>query len=273
MFRMETIDDDHNDGTQAIERAITLLKVVATRERFGWGLTELATASGLKKATTHRIMARLERERLVHRRAGSERYFLGSMIGELSLSLLGFHAFADAAAASAMELSRRLGLVVILSLRSGDHFVVLSRVSTSRLKGELNEVGARRPLISTAGGNAIVVMLEDAEQRKVVEANRAQLALRGRDSTSDYLAMWERSRTLGYGSNLGDIAPGVHAVAVAAMDRARRPFASITLAGTEALLPESRHDELVNLLQREAVQLAGMASRMHPNLYDCAEAD
>src|SRR5207253_2870685 len=42
-----------SDGTQSIERAITVLRMLATRGRVGWGLTDLASASGLKKATTH----------------------------------------------------------------------------------------------------------------------------------------------------------------------------------------------------------------------------
>jgi DNA-binding IclR family transcriptional regulator len=263
--------DAASDGTQSIERAVTILRVLATRERFGWGLTELATACQLKKATTHRILARLERERLVHKREGGERYFLGALVGELAISIPGFTAFAQQTQEFMTELARRLALVGVLSIRSGDHFVVAGRVASSRLKAELNEVGARRPLITTAGGVAILVGLPPDEQLRIVDANAAQLTLRGRSNLADAMAMWGRSRDLGYGTNFGDIAAGVNAVAVPVVNRQGAPFASITLAGPDVQLTEARCHELVAPLRLEAQRYAELAARVHPDLYDCAD--
>jgi DNA-binding IclR family transcriptional regulator len=269
---MVTNQEDINDGTQSIERAITVLRMLATRGRFGWGLSDLASASGLKKATTHRILSRLERERLVHRRGAGDRYFLGPMLGELSLSIPGFHEFVTQAQAFIADMAHQVALVTILSMRSGDHFVVGARVASSRLKGELNEVGARRPLISTAGGVAILAALTPDEQAAVVRANMAQLSLRGRTSADDFMAMWERSRGLGYGTNFGDIAPGVNAVAVATRDASGRAFGSITFAGPELQLPVSRCEELLPVLERHAAELAELAVQVHPGLYGAAES-
>lgn len=258
------------DGTQSIARAVTVLRVLATREHFGWGLTELATACQLKKATVHRILTRLDRERLVHKRQGGERYFLGALVGELAISIPGFTAFAQQTQQFMTDVARRFALVGVLSLRSGDHFVVAGRVASSRLKAELNEVGARRPLVTTAGGVAILVNMPMDEQRRIVEANAARMTLRGRSSLADAMAMWERSRGLGYGTNFGDIAPGVNAVAVPVINQRGEPFASITLAGPQAQLPEERCHDLVVPLRREALRYAEQAASVHPDLYDCA---
>ena len=256
--------DAASDGTQSIERAVTVLRVLATRGHFGWGLTELATACQLKKATTHRILARLQRERLVHKREGGERYFLGALVGELAISIPGFSAFAQQTQAFMTELARRLALVGVLSLRSGDRFVVAGRVASSRLKAELNEVGARRPLITTAGGVAILVGLSPQQQQHIVAANAAQLRLRGRLDLSDTMAMWERSRELGYGTNFGDIAAGVNAVAVPVSNRHGAAFASITLAGPEAQLSQERCHDLVLPLRREALLCAEICRQGSP---------
>jgi DNA-binding IclR family transcriptional regulator len=270
MWTMETkASDAASDGTQSIERAITVLRMLALRGHFGWGLTELAAACRLKKATTHRILARLEHERLVHKREGGERYFLGALVGELAISIPGFTAFAQQTQEFMTDIAGRLALVGVLSLRSGDHFVVAGRVASSRLKGELNEVGARRPLITTAGGVAILIELAPQEQQRIVEANAAQLTLRGRSDLAETLAMWERSRALGYGTNFGDIAAGVNAVAVPVGNRHGEAFASITLAGPQTQLPEERCHDLVAPLRREALRFAELAARVHPDLYDC----
>ena len=261
---------NHAGGTQSIERAVTVLRMLATRERFGWGLTELAAACNLKKATTHRILARLERERLVHKRPGGERYFLGALLGELAMSIPGFTAFAQQAQDFMTDVARTHGLVGVLSLRSGDHFVVAARVASSRLKAELNEVGARRPLVTTAGGIAMIVGLPLDVQEYIVECNATQMALRGRTDMADAMAMWGRSRELGYGTNFGDIAQGVNAVAVPVTNRHGASFASITLAGPDSQLPVARCHELVATLRRAAQRFAELASRVHPDLYDCA---
>ena len=75
-----THESHHTDapkGTQAIIRAIHLLKAVAAAEQ-GSSLTELATDLKLSPSTTHRILSALESEGLVSHHASSHRYTLGS---------------------------------------------------------------------------------------------------------------------------------------------------------------------------------------------------
>lgn len=256
------------DGTQAIERAITVLCTVATRGRFGFGLTELATSCGLKKATAHRILARLEQERLVQRRGESDQYVIGTLLGELSLSIPGFHDFVHLARDYVNELARHNGLVGLLCFYSGDHFVVAVRAASSRLKSELHEEGSRRPLITTAGGNAMLVKLPLLEQDKVVAQNLAQLpdGIEGPRSRA-YLAMWHRSRDLGYGTNFGDLALGVNAVAVPILGAGGEVFASLTLGGPASYLSERQCHDLVPALRHAAGEIANVAAQAHPQLY------
>ena len=256
-----------NDGTQSIHRAITILRVLATRRRIGWGLTDLTRACGLKKATTHRILARLVHERLVHRHAVGEHYFLGPMLAELALSIPGLEPFVEAAKQLVNELAHATQLICVLSLRSGDDFVVLARASAPRLHSELHEPGARRPLLTTAGGAAILLTLDAATQQRIVQANREQLTALGRSSIHSYLAMFERSRRMGCGANLGDVAPGLNALAWPAIGRSGAAFASLTLAGADDMLPLSRCDEVVLTLQRVAPRVAELAACTHPDLY------
>ncbi|CAN5521797.1 IclR family transcriptional regulator [soil metagenome] len=255
------------DGTQSIGRTIELLRVVATRGRFGWGLTELAAECGLNKATTHRILSRLERERMVERTASGDHYILGPLLGELSLSVRGFNTFVDVSREYVTELARSQGLVGILSLLSGDHFVVSTRAASSRLRSELNEVGARRPLISTAGGIAIVVGLPPHEQNRIIESNLGKLPAHDEIRTREYMTMWNRSRELGYGTNFEDIAIGVNAVAVPVFDKQGSPFGSVTLSGLVAQLPVERCHALVATLNRAAEGVAQLAAETYPALY------
>jgi DNA-binding IclR family transcriptional regulator len=264
----ETDTKDTPEGTQAIERAITVLRTLATRGRFGYGLTELAAVCELKKATTHRILARLERERLVHRRAQSDHYVIGPLLGELSLSIPGFHDFVDLARDYVNDLARRNGLVGLLCLLSGDHFVVAVRAASSRLKSELHEVGSRRPLIITAGGIAMLITLPRDRQERIVAGNLALLPDGGQAArTREYLRMWGRSSELGYGTNFGDLAIGVNAVAVPVQDQGGGSFASLTLGGPASYLSEQRCHELVPSLRSAAREVTALADSAHLQLY------
>ena len=258
---------DSLEGTQSIERAITLLRVLATRSRFGWTLSELAAAAGLKKATAHRMLARLEHERLVHRRSTGERYFLGPLLGELSLCIPGYHDFVAQARSRVVQLARQLSLVTILSLRSGDHFVVGARVASARMRSKLNEEGSYRPLFSTAGGIAILVSLPPAEQERIVAANTREMEMRGRTTLADCHAMWERSRPLGVGANFGDIAPGTNAIAVAFGGEGQGAIGSLTVAGPDSQLDEARCHALLPSLREEGARLAELAAQVHPQVY------
>ncbi|HYF19665.1 MAG TPA: hypothetical protein VEA40_17495, partial [Ramlibacter sp.] len=67
-----------------------------------------------------------------------------------------------------------------------------------------------RPLITTAGGIAMLLTLprQEQEQERIVAANIRELTSHGRSELSDCHAMLERSRRLGFGGNFGDIAAG-----------------------------------------------------------------
>ena len=74
-------------GTQSIERAALLLRELATRGTAGWSLRDLALHCELDRATVHRMLKCMVRERLVQQRAADQRYLLGPLAFELGASL------------------------------------------------------------------------------------------------------------------------------------------------------------------------------------------
>src|SRR5689334_14778147 len=75
-------------GTQAIERAMVILREIANRGHLGWQLSELAPRCGLSKTTTHRLLTCLVRERMVRQAPGGHLYLPGPMLFELGLAAL-----------------------------------------------------------------------------------------------------------------------------------------------------------------------------------------
>jgi len=67
--------------------------------------------------------------------------------------------------------------------------------------------------------------------------------------------MLRRSRRLGFGVNLGDLVPGIHAFGVPLLDTQGRPFASISIIGHSQAMPRARSAEFEALLRAEAARI------------------
>jgi DNA-binding IclR family transcriptional regulator len=122
------------------------------------------------------------------------------------------------------------------------------------LKGSVLYPGTRRPLFTSAGGVAILQTLTADEQRAVLADNVAQETARcGLGRLPALRRMRERSDHHGFGVNLGDVVPGVHAVAVPVVGSAGDAFASLSLLGTPQLFGEAQvtvlRDELLAAAQ------------------------
>src|SRR5689334_15914100 len=73
-------------GTQSIQRALAVLRILASARDTGLGLTEISKHAELTYPTTHRILSVLVAEGIVEQRAGTRRYVVGEQIPLLALA-------------------------------------------------------------------------------------------------------------------------------------------------------------------------------------------
>ncbi|MBI5275189.1 MAG: helix-turn-helix domain-containing protein [Burkholderiales bacterium] len=253
---------DLPSGTQTLTRSIKVMRVVATRGEIGWRLSDLAAACDLDKGTVHRILAGLVKERLVQQRPGDRRYLPGPLLFELSLSLPGHHEFQAAAAEHLGSWTRRVNGTALLLLRSGFEYVCSVSAGTDRIPGLMVDQGTRRPLFTSVGGVAIMQTLPAAEAEEVLQNNTSQeVAKRGDGRLAALRKMRERSARHGFGVNLGDVVPGVHALAVPLHAPDHRAFAALCLIGTAESLPEARLEEVRTEIERMALLLETEAAQ------------
>ncbi len=242
-------------GTQTLARSVVLLKAVATRPMQGWRLTDLAGFCCFDKGSTHRMLAGLVRERLVEQRCGDRHYLPGPLLFELGLGVPRLANLAKHCAPSLAHLARNSPGVALLFLSSGDEFVCVDRAGAATIMGLSIEVGTRRPLLVSAGGVAMLLALPEAQQEHIVQANLRQLRSFSAPRLAAVRKMLRRSRRLGFGVNLGDLVPGIHAFGVPLMDTHGRPFASISIVGRAQAMPRARSTEFETLLRAEAARI------------------
>lgn len=240
-------------GTQSLERAICLLRELASRNRAGWRLGELAARCGIDKGSAHRLLACLIRERLVEQRPGDRRYQLGPLLWELALSAPAHAAPPQACRERLASVARRYGGLTFLMVRSGNEYVCAMRAGQAELRAVSVEAGTRRPLITSAGGVSILLALPESEAESIRANNiRQEISRCGEVRLRALEQMYRRSEAFGYGVNLGDVVPGIHAVGVPVFSRPGKPVASLCLMTWSGSLPEARVDEACEALMAEA---------------------
>src|SRR5262245_43915146 len=84
--RADTASVDLPGGTQSIQRAVAVLRILATARETGLGLTEISKHAELTRPTTHRILSVLVGEGIVEQRPNTRRYVVGEQIPLLALS-------------------------------------------------------------------------------------------------------------------------------------------------------------------------------------------
>jgi DNA-binding IclR family transcriptional regulator len=256
------VESSKQAGTQSLARAAALLRELAARGRFGWGLGDLSARCGLDKGTAHRLLAHLKRERMVQQRPGDRRYVPGPLMYELGLALTDYAAFQEAAEAPLARLVKQFGGAAFLFLRSGSDFVCAARVSDVPVKALSIEVGTRRPLLTSAGGIAMLIAMPASEARSVIAQNRDLVARFGGASPAALEKMLKASRRHGIAVNERNLIPGWNAYALAVRNGAGEPFASVMLAGEASQLSLADHPELVKFMSAESAALADAAARL-----------
>lgn len=223
-------------GTQVIQRAGSLLRAVAARNRVGARLLDLCADSGVGRPTAHRILQALVAERLLRQDAASKRYYLGNQVYEMGLAAAPRMDIRDLCHPHLQAIAGRTGDTVFLTTRAGFEGVCLDRVEGHfPVRVFVMQVGLRRPLNVGGGAISILACLPDDEIDRILHVNReSTLARFPLYSERTVRRMVAQVREHGY--LLGDVieVPSVRTLAMPIRDPDGSPRGAIstsTLAG------------------------------------------
>lgn len=248
-------DIEADSSLRTLSRASSLLRHLAGAPMRCWRLTDLATASGLHKATVHRLLGGLMAEGLVQAIPGG--YTLGPqawLIGRAAAQRFDLSSFG---APLLRRIAEETGDVALLAVLTGHHAHCVAREEgDSPILPTSIRVGAVRPLGCSAHALALLAALPDTEVERAIAATAPERIGRYAPITDEYLrAGVVETRAQGYAVNQGVIVNGMTALAVAVRDAWGRPIAAISCSAiSERLLPE-RRPEVVTLLRQEAQKL------------------
>ncbi|HEY0876850.1 MAG TPA: IclR family transcriptional regulator [Zeimonas sp.] len=263
---MDVLKQNQRAGTQSIERASLVMRVIASRNGVGMRLVDVSRCAKLEQSTAHRILKCLITEGMVKRDPQTRRYHLGHLIFELGLAAASEFNVRAICHPSLVRLSDKTGDTVFLTIRSGFDTVCLDRREGAfPIKTLTLDIGTRRPLGVGAGGVALLMSLPDRTVDEIVNANALQLVGYGDLTVPAVLHLVRQSRELGYALNDRHITPGATSVGMAIRSQYGVPFLAISIGAISSRMEPERQQELAGYLRDEIDLLErSVSERAHP---------
>lgn len=234
------------DGVHSVERAVRLLDILASSDA---GISQLARASGLHKATVHRLMRTLQGLGLVELGPDGTRYRLGLRLLELGGRVLSRLDMRDVARPYLADLRDRTRLTVHMAVLDGTEVVYIEKLNAPANLRMASFVGTRSPAYCTALGKAILAALPADEAESVL--SRTRLQPRTPNTITDPAALrreLELTRMRGYAIDNVENEEGIRCVGAPVYGHTGRVAASISASGPVFSATEERIGELAELV-------------------------
>ena len=146
-------------GVGVLDKAVEVLDALEVRPL---SLSELVVATGLPRATAHRLATALERHGLV-RRDGDGRFILGTRLLALGRAAAETWPLATAASVPLAALRDETGESVQLFVRDGDERVCIAALQSLHGLRTIVPLGARLPLSAGSAARALLASTDDGE--------------------------------------------------------------------------------------------------------------
>jgi IclR family transcriptional regulator, acetate operon repressor len=239
------------DGVQSLERAFTLLELMA-EEGGEVPLSRLAIGSGLPLSTIHRLIRTLVARGYV-RQLPSRRYVLGPRLihlGESSSRALGTWALPHLT-----DLVDSTGETANMAMLDGDRVVYVAQAPSRHSMRMFTEVGRRVHLHCTGVGKALLAQLPRATARELLErTGMPRRTPRTITDVDDLMAELDRTSRQGYAVDDGEQEAGVRCVAVPVLGGPGQT--ALSVSGPEGRVTMDAVPEVAELLRATAAELA-----------------
>jgi len=255
-------------GTQSLQRAISLLRIIAANNRAGSRLVDLYRRTGLERPTVHRLLQGLVAESLIRQDAMSKRYHLGTLAYELGLAAAPKVAMRDICLPYLDAIAEHTGDTVFLTVRMGFDGICVARADGSfPIKMFVHDVGRHRPLNVGASGLALMSALPDEEIDRLCRFNVERTRRKNPRFTEAALrASIESTRRRGYATNKVMDEPPVHSVGMVIRSPEGTPAAGVSVSTLASRLGHDRLEMIVHCLH-DAVK------SIEAELRDCVDRD
>jgi len=247
-------------GTQAVHRAVKLLKLFGVRQS-EWSLAELVAETQLNKTTVFRILSALESEGLLERTERNN-YQLGPEMVALGGWAIEQNSLIKVAEAPLKALvgrvNERVTLEQPIANSDGSYAMLGLRAIRSNHRITVSQIyGTRLPIHATSTGKAYLAHLPREKQLESLEKTPLSLFTAATHTTiGRFLEELETVLERGYAFALGELEEGLMAVGAPLFNHRGEPVAAISMEGPTSRVDEGRLHELAHELLQTAAEIS-----------------
>ncbi len=234
---------------QSVDRAMVLLKAIASRPQQGHTLGELTEVLDIDRSSIFRSLSTLIKHGLVRQEAGNKRYKLGYGIFQLAGALRHQDKLTDTARPFLLELVEKTGENAHLAVRSRSFCVFIDLEQGSQVLTANTDIGGSEELYCTAVGKSLICELSRKELDELLSAVEVKAftdkTITDPDGIFEEL---QRVKERGYAVDFEEYEYNVVCLAGPIYTYERRVEASIGISGPKIRL-EDRVEELGSIVR------------------------
>jgi DNA-binding IclR family transcriptional regulator len=216
----------------AVDQASRIMICLAKAPSFKMNLTDICKNVGIHKSKGYAILKTLLNYKFVERDDEGKTYTLGPGLISLSRRVLDNLEYREKAGPFLERLARQTSCTSTFGIINARHFIIIAKREGSREVFLTIRVGYRLNLTHGAVGKAIVAFMPEAEREEILKQDR--LLFHGDPSRLDRTRLqkeFEECRKLGYATDLGEMFPGLHAIASPVFDHEGLPTGALLVTG------------------------------------------
>ena len=247
---------------KTVNRALDVL-LLFNEEHPEWGVAELSQALGLHRSIVYRILCTLEQRGVVTRSHTGGRYRLGLKLVELANVVLANMDLHQVAHPVMERLVRETGESAFLTAVSEDESVCIHRIESSQRVRVTLTIGGRYPLYAGASDKLLLAYLPPKKIDEVIARGLKQLTpdtITGPDRLREDLA---KIRRQGWAFSVGELTPGVAAVAAPLRDSNGDMVAALSIGGLASCFSENRLQTLIETTCQAAEEVSHQLMTWH----------
>ena len=237
-----------NGSIRVLSRAFSILNCLA-RERAPLGITEIASAVDLPKATVYRLLDSLEGERAVISKGG--RYEIGPLSLLLADAYRSQVGFADAARSALTILRNETKETVHLFVYERGELYYLDKLESPFQVRMHSRVGGRASLFRLSAGKALLAALSPEELKELPEPLPDEVA-----------AEFPEIRARGYALDDEQNEAGLRCVGAAILDEKGRPRGAVSVSAPVYRFPPEKVEAYGQLVMEAARTIRGSVASL-----------
>lgn len=215
----------------SVASAARLLKEF-TAGRPSWGVTELASHTGISKSSTHRILATFVDEGILEQDPNTGRYRLGLTMFDLAAAVPTQRSLHEAVLLPMTELRNRTGETVQVGVLDGREVVYVERLDSPHTLRFFTEFGRRNEAHCTGSGKALLAFAPAARRRQLLSGwkltRKTERTITSLEELHDHLGLVRRR---GYAENRHESEIGIVSIAAPIRDEHGKVVAALSVAG------------------------------------------